>query len=135
MEVKGLMGYENWILLSNELSDKALMEQIRKVENECLEKALIWSLRANRSFNMLVDEVKIFDNVKKALRFADKIADVVCVSEANMDTLEKEKTYIISNGVINKPSSSYDNVNKDIELSLTQWRILKVIRKTTPVII
>ena len=74
-----------------------------------------------------------------------------------MDTLEKEKTYIISNGVINKPSSNYDNVNKDIELSLTQycvideaeslyykifyfmtflnWRILKVIKKNTPVII
>lgn len=90
VEINGLVGYENWILLSNELSDKALMEQIRKVENECLEKALIWSLRANRSFNMLIDEVNMFDNVKKALRFADKVADVVCVSEANMDTLNKE---------------------------------------------
>lgn len=90
IKIEGLVGYENWIMLANELSDQALMEQIRNVENECLEKALIWSLRSNRSFNMLLGDVKMFDNVKQTLKFINNIADVVCVSEANMNALERE---------------------------------------------
>ncbi len=90
VKVEGLVGYENWIMLEKELSDQALMEQIRNVENECLEKALIWSLRSNRSFNMLLGDVKMFDNVEKTLKYMNNIADVVCVSEANMNALTKE---------------------------------------------
>lgn len=89
---EGLEEFVAWTNEAKELSNPALMTLTQKSGSECVEKALLWSVRTNRAINNLPAEDKPFDNVKAAMDEMCKSADLAAVSSANGEAVEAEWT-------------------------------------------
>ena len=60
---EGLEEFVTWTNEAKELSNPALLAYSQKSSSECVEKALLWSIRTNRAINNLPADDKPFDNV------------------------------------------------------------------------
>ncbi|MBQ8278990.1 MAG: HAD hydrolase-like protein [Roseburia sp.] len=88
----GLEELVKWTEEAKELSNPALLALTQKSNSECIEKALIWSIRTNRAINNLPADDKPFDHVKTTMDDMSKEADLVAVSSANGEAVEAEWT-------------------------------------------
>ncbi len=89
-EFTGLDEFVTWTKEAKELSNPALLAYTQKSNSECVEKALLWSIRTNRAINNLPADDKPFDNVKVAMDEMCKQADLTAVSSANGEAVEAE---------------------------------------------
>lgn len=89
---EGLEEFVTWTEEAKELSNPALLALTQKSNSECVEKALLWSVRTNRAINNLPAEDKPFDNVKLTMDEMCKSADLAAVSSANGEAVEAEWT-------------------------------------------
>lgn len=89
---EGLEEFVTWTNEAKELSNPALLALTQKSNSECVEKALVWSVRTNRAINNLPAEDKPFDNVKVTMDEMSKTADLAAVSSANGEAVEAEWT-------------------------------------------
>lgn len=89
---EGLEEFVTWTNEAKELSNPALMALTQKSNSECVEKALLWSVRTNRAINHLPADDKPFDNVKKTMDEMCQRADLAAVSSANSEAVEAEWT-------------------------------------------
>ena len=90
-EVEGLEEYLRWTESAQELSDKSLEEVYAKTENICMKKALDWSRLVNQSMAMVSDTKKPpFEGTEDALRLARECADIVILTAANRQEINKE---------------------------------------------
>lgn len=90
-EVEGLEEYLQWTESAQELSDKSLEEAYAKTENICMKKALDWSRLVNQSMAMVSDTKKPpFEGTEDALRLAREYADIVILTAANRQEINKE---------------------------------------------
>ena len=89
---EGLDEFVTWTNEAKELSNPALLAYSQKSSSECVEKALLWSIRTNRAINNLPADDKPFDNVKVTMDEMCKRADLVAVSSANGEAVEAEWT-------------------------------------------
>ena len=82
----------DWVDNSDELSNDALKRAIDcNPSSISLKKALSWSESVNRSIKQLPqEEIKPFDLVLDALRFAHEKADIAIVSSANVEAVNEE---------------------------------------------
>ena len=88
----GLDEFVKWTEEAKELSNPALLALAQKSNSECIEKALLWSIRTNRAINNLSADDKPFDHVKETMDVMCKEADLVAVSSANGEAVEAEWT-------------------------------------------
>ena len=88
----GLEEFVTWTNEAKELSNPALMAYSQKSSSDCVEKALLWSIRTNRAINNLPADDKPFDNVKVTMDEMCKEADLVAVSSANGEAVDAEWT-------------------------------------------
>lgn len=88
----GLDEFVKWTEEAKELSNPALLALAQKSNSECIEKALIWSIRTNRAINNLPADDKPFAHVKETMDAMCKEADLVAVSSANGEAVEAEWT-------------------------------------------
>ena len=88
----GLEEFVKWTEEAKELSNPALLALSQKSNSECIEKALIWSIRTNRAIHNLPADDKPFDHVKETMDAMCKEADLVAVSSANGEAVEAEWT-------------------------------------------
>lgn len=86
----GLEEFLQWTREAKELSNPALLALTQKSESECVEKALLWSIRTNRAIHGLPAEDAPFPNVKKAMDTMCIQADLAAVSSANKEAVESE---------------------------------------------
>ncbi|MDI9488279.1 MAG: HAD hydrolase-like protein [Bacillota bacterium] len=86
----GLDTFIRWTKEAKELSNPALLEACQKTNSLCMELALLWSIRVNRSISQLPKVDKPFPNVKSALDKMEQAADLVVVSSANGQAIEEE---------------------------------------------
>lgn len=90
-QVEGLEGYLRWVESAQELSDKSLEDAFEKTENICMKKALDWSRLVNQSMAMVSDTKKPpFEGTEDALRLAREQADIVILTAANRQEINKE---------------------------------------------
>lgn len=89
-DVEGLEEFSAWTKEAKELSNPALLALTQKVENPCIEKALLWSIRTNRAIHGLPANDMPFPNVKWTMDEMSKRADLVAVSSANGEAVEAE---------------------------------------------
>lgn len=89
---EGLEEFVTWTNEAKELSNPALLAYSQKSSSECVEKALLWSIRTNRAINNLPADDKPFDNVKVTMDEMCKEADLVAVSSANGEAVDAEWT-------------------------------------------
>lgn len=90
-EVEGLEEYLRWTESAQELSDKSLEEAYAKTENICMKKVLDWSRLVNQSMAMVSDTKKPpFEGTEDALRLAREYADIVILTAANRQEINKE---------------------------------------------
>ena len=90
-QVEGLEGYLGWAGSAQELSDKSLEEAYEKTGNICMKKAMDWSRLVNQSMAMVSDTKKPpFDGTEDALRLAREQADIVILTAANRQEINKE---------------------------------------------
>lgn len=90
--VAGLQEFVTWTNEAKELSNPALLALTQKSNSECIEKALLWSIRTNRAINGLPADDKPFENVKAGMDVMCAQADLVAVSSANGEAVEAEWT-------------------------------------------
>ncbi|MBR5127655.1 MAG: HAD hydrolase-like protein [Roseburia sp.] len=90
--VDGLEEFVKWTEEAKELSNPALLALTQKSNSECMEKALLWSIRTNRAINHLPADDKPFEHVKVTMDAMCKDADLVAVSSANGEAVEAEWT-------------------------------------------
>ena len=88
----GLAEFVKWTEEAKELSNPALLALAQKSNSECVEKALLWSIRTNRAIHNLPADDKPFDHVKETMDAMCKEADLVAVSSANGEAVEAEWT-------------------------------------------
>ena len=89
--VEGLEVYLRRAESPHELSDKSLEAAYEKTDNICMKKALDWSRLVNQSMAMVSDNKKPpFDGAENALKLAREYADVVIVTAANRQEINKE---------------------------------------------
>ncbi len=89
---EGLNEFIVWTQEAPELSNPALMALTQKSNSECIEKALLWSLRTNRAVSNLPNEDKPFDFVKETMDEMCRQSDLAAVSSANIEAVEAEWT-------------------------------------------
>ncbi len=90
----GFEVFEDWVQNTTELSNASLVRFLEKNESACGEKALMWSIRVNRSIQKMTKRAGLFENVKETMEQLCTEADLVAVSSANTLALEEEwKTY------------------------------------------
>ena len=89
-EFAGLEEFVTWTKEAKELSNPALLAYTQKSDSECVEKALLWSIRTNRAINNLPADDKPFENVKVTMDEMCKKADLTAVSSANGEAVEAE---------------------------------------------
>jgi phosphoglycolate phosphatase-like HAD superfamily hydrolase len=87
---EGLEEFVTWTKEAKELSNPALLSLTQKSSSECIEKALLWSIRTNRAIHGLPADDAPFPNVKSAMDEMCKKADLVAVSSANKEAVEAE---------------------------------------------
>ena len=90
--LEGLEEFVTWTNEAKELSNPALLALAQKSKSECIEKALLWSIRTNRAIHYLPPEDAPFLHVKDAMDDMCKMADLVAVSSANGEAVEAEWT-------------------------------------------
>ena len=88
----GLAEFLTWTNEAKELSNPALLAYAQKSSSECVEKALLWSIRTNRAVYNMPEVDKPFENVKKAMDAMSQEADLVAVSSGNTETVNAEWT-------------------------------------------
>lgn len=88
--VGGLEEFVNWTRTAKELSNPALLALTQKSGSECVEKALLWSIRTNRAIHHLPADDKPFANVKQTMDAMCRQADLAAVSSANGEAVEAE---------------------------------------------
>lgn len=88
--VGGLEEFINWTRTAKELSNPALLALTQKSGSECVEKALLWSIRTNRAIHHLPADDKPFANVKQTMDAMCRQADLAAVSSANGEAVEAE---------------------------------------------
>ena len=88
----GLEEFENWVENAPQLSNPALLEKCQEKRNECMERALLWSIHVNLSIVEAQDNDMPFENVKEAMDELCKDADLTAVSSANGQAVEHEWT-------------------------------------------
>lgn len=90
--VDGVEALCYWADHSDELSNEALIREIEaQPDCEIFQKALSWSKAVNIAIQALPEsEINPFENVKAALAFAHKRADVAIVSSANLGAVLEE---------------------------------------------
>ena len=90
--IDGVEKLAYWAEHSDELSNDALTRQIEaQPEEGVFRKALEWSKAVNIAIKALPEsEIKPYENVKAALEFAHKRADVAIVSSANLGAVLDE---------------------------------------------
>ena len=88
----GLEEFVKWTEEAKELSNPALLALAQKSNSECIEKALLWSIRTNRAINNLPADDKPFEHVKETMDVMCREADLVAVSSANGEAVEAEWT-------------------------------------------
>lgn len=88
--IDGLEAFVTWTKEAKELSNPALLALTQKVDNPCIEKALLWSIRTNRAIHGLPADDKPFPNVKPVMDEMCKSADLAAVSSANGEAVEAE---------------------------------------------
>ena len=74
------------------LAIPALLEKCQEKRNECMERALLWSIHVNLSIVEAQDNDMPFENVKEAMDELCKDADLTAVSSANGQAVEHEWT-------------------------------------------
>lgn len=89
-QIEGLEEYVTWTKEAKELSNPALLALTQKLENPCVEKALLWSIRTNRAIYSLPADDMPFANVKWTMDEMCKKADLVAVSSANQEAVLAE---------------------------------------------
>ncbi len=89
---EGLDEFVTWTKEAKELSNPALLTLAQKSNSECVEKALIWSVRTNRAINNLPENDKPFENVKAVMDAMCTVADLSAVSSANGEAVNAEWT-------------------------------------------
>ena len=88
----GLEEFENWVETAPQLSNPALLEKCQEKRNDCMERALLWSIHVNLSIVESQEEDMPFKNVKEAMEEMSKYADLTAVSSANGQAVESEWT-------------------------------------------
>ena len=88
----GLEESLTWTNEAKELSNPALLAYSQKSSSECVEKALLWSIRTNRAVYNMPEIDKPFENVKKAMDAMCEEADLIAVSSGNTETVHNELT-------------------------------------------
>ena len=89
---EGLEEFVTWTKETPELSNPALLTYSQKSNSECVEKALLWSIRTNRAIHNLPEVDKPFENVKETMDEMCQLADLVSVSSANAEAVDAEWT-------------------------------------------
>lgn len=91
-QIEDLDTLVKWVDTTQELSNDALKTAIeRNAGSISLREALAWSNAVNAAITELPDEEKKpFGNVKEALEYAHRYADVAIVSSANKDAVLEE---------------------------------------------
>lgn len=83
---------KQWVKTTAELSNRALQAEIGKNPSEDLQLALQWSERVNAGIKQLKGQDFPFANVKTALEFIHRFADIAVVSAANNEAILDEWT-------------------------------------------
>lgn len=91
-EVPLLNRVKLWTEETNELSNRSLIKEIEKTDNEELKLALEWSNRVNECIEGLSGQDKPFEGVKEGLAELSKVADIAIVSSANSEAVLNEWT-------------------------------------------
>lgn len=92
--IEGVETLKKWSGESPELSNQALEKAIADDPNLCLQKALSWSQKVNKSIDALsFDEKRPFEGVREALAYANQYGDVAIVSSANRQAVVEEWEY------------------------------------------
>ncbi len=91
IKIEDLETLVEWVENSDELSNDALERAITECESVSLRKALSWSIAVNDNIKLLPEsDIKPFDLVLDALRYAHKKADIAIVSSANLGAVLEE---------------------------------------------
>lgn len=91
IKIEDLETLVEWVENSDELSNDALERTIAESESVSLRKALSWSIAVNENIKLLPEsDIKPFDLVLDALRYAHEKADIAIVSSANLGAVIEE---------------------------------------------
>lgn len=90
--IKGVDRLNEWVNATDELSDRALEEEINPHPDEIIfQKALEWSRDVNRTIDSLPGEKKLpFPLSREALELSHRGADLAVVSAANREAIVEE---------------------------------------------
>lgn len=97
-KIPGLETFGEWCQKTKALSESALAEEIKRLEQgedgkdlSCLKKALLWSKETNLAIDALTAEEKQpFAGVLETLRAMHEVADIAVVSSANKEAVMEE---------------------------------------------
>ena len=90
IKVPKMEGVKKWISNAAVLSNDALYKEAEKTGDADLLKAYAWSKASNESIKNMVHGVMPFPLAKESLEKAAQLADIVVVSSASADALERE---------------------------------------------
>jgi phosphoglycolate phosphatase-like HAD superfamily hydrolase len=89
-ELPDFSGITEWTESSNQLSNASLESSIKESSDCSKEKALIWSKSVNLGIAKSEMNGSLYNGVREALEKAQKHADIVVISSANAEALNKE---------------------------------------------
>lgn len=89
-EIEGVEDFVIWTKEAEELSNPSLLAACQRVNNPCMEHALLWSIHVNRAITELPKEDKPFAHVKETMDAMCLQADLAAVSSANGEAVETE---------------------------------------------
>lgn len=91
IHVDGVWELASWINKSDELSNKALIQEIVQSGNDTLIRVLRWSEQVNIEIDRLTwEEHQPFEGVMEFLEESSKWSDIAIISSANMKAIEEE---------------------------------------------
>lgn len=100
--IEGLKEFASWTKEAGELSNPSLTAALQEGQNkgrtkgeeafcfDCMERALLWSIRTNRAINELPADDAPFPNVKWTMDEMCRTADLTAVSSANGEAVQAE---------------------------------------------
>lgn len=89
---EGLEEFVRWTHEAPELSNPALLAECQRNDCPCMELALLWSIRTNRSIRKLPQALP-YPHVKETMDELCKNADLTAVSSANGQAVEEEWSF------------------------------------------
>lgn len=92
IEIEGREVLAAWCETTPSLSNQALEKAIEHTHNECLNKALSWSIMVNQSIEVLPETDCVFEHAKEAMEILYEKADIAIVSSANKEAVKEEWT-------------------------------------------